>query len=98
MLNNIMFSATVVEIQYKTKYLSNYKAPINNYFQKGIELVNVICYNEWALKNAIMERCSSWFKEHAWKACVGATLPGVRIPFSPPVKLCRARWGDSGAL
>ena len=41
---------------------------------------------------------SERFKEHAWKACVGATLPGVRIPFSPPVKLCRARWGDSGAL
>ena len=41
---------------------------------------------------------SEWFKEHAWKACVGETLPGVRIPLSPPLKLCRARWGDSGAL
>jgi hypothetical protein len=24
-------------------------------------------------------------KEHAWKACVGETLPWVRIPLSPPV-------------
>jgi hypothetical protein len=41
---------------------------------------------------------SEWLKEHAWKACVGETLPGVRIPLSPPFKLCRARWGVSGAL
>ena len=27
---------------------------------------------------------SEWLKEHAWKACVGATLPRVRIPPSPP--------------
>lgn len=26
---------------------------------------------------------SEWPKEHAWKACVGATLPRVRIPLSP---------------
>ena len=27
---------------------------------------------------------SEWLKEHAWKACVGQTLPWVRIPLSPP--------------
>jgi hypothetical protein len=27
---------------------------------------------------------SEWLKEHAWKACVGETLPWVRIPPSPP--------------
>src|SRR5262245_58828122 len=27
---------------------------------------------------------SEWLKEHAWKACVGETLPCVRIPLSPP--------------
>jgi hypothetical protein len=27
---------------------------------------------------------SEWLKEHAWKACVGVTLPRVRIPPSPP--------------
>src|SRR5262245_10959640 len=26
---------------------------------------------------------SEWLKEHAWKACVGETLPWVRIPLSP---------------
>ena len=30
---------------------------------------------------------SEWSKEHAWKACIGATLSGVQIPFSPPLKL-----------
>src|SRR5689334_3663163 len=30
---------------------------------------------------------SEWFKEHAWKACVGETLPRVRIPLSPPTSL-----------
>ncbi|GAE00463.1 hypothetical protein CBO05C_0153 [Clostridium botulinum B str. Osaka05] len=30
---------------------------------------------------------SEWFKEHAWKACIGATLSGVRIPLSPPFNL-----------
>jgi hypothetical protein len=28
---------------------------------------------------------SEWLKEHAWKACVGETLPWVRIPLSPPI-------------
>ena len=31
------------------------------------------------LKNGEM---SEWLKEHAWKACVGETLPWVRIPLS----------------
>ena len=26
-----------------------------------------------------------WLKAHAWKACVGETLPWVRIPLSPPL-------------
>ena len=30
---------------------------------------------------------SEWLKEHAWKACVGETLPRVRIPLSPPIFL-----------
>ena len=30
---------------------------------------------------------SEWLKEHAWKACVGETLPRVRIPLSPPINL-----------
>ena len=25
-----------------------------------------------------------WFKSHAWKACLGVSLTGVRIPPSPP--------------
>tara|TARA_Y100000590_G_scaffold101813_1_gene115657 strand:- start:183 stop:347 length:165 start_codon:yes stop_codon:yes gene_type:complete len=28
---------------------------------------------------------AEWFKAHAWKACIGATLSWVRIPFSPPI-------------
>ena len=27
---------------------------------------------------------TEWLKVHAWKACVGETLPRVRIPLSPP--------------
>ena len=27
---------------------------------------------------------SEWLKEHAWKACLGASLTWVRIPSSPP--------------
>src|SRR5205085_2263772 len=30
---------------------------------------------------------SEWLKEHAWKACVGETLPWVRIPLSPLFRL-----------
>ena len=29
---------------------------------------------------------SEWFKEHAWKACIGESLSRVRIPLSPPIK------------
>ena len=28
---------------------------------------------------------TEWLKVHAWKACVGETLPRVRIPLSPPI-------------
>ena len=28
-----------------------------------------------------------WFNRHAWKACVAARLPRVRIPPSPPLRL-----------
>src|ERR1051326_5584720 len=39
---------------------------------------------------------SEWFKEHAWKACVGVTQPWVRIPLSP-LKLSAASNGFRGA-
>ena len=35
---------------------------------------------------------SEWLKEHAWKACVGVTLPRVRIPLSPPEFSPRTSW------
>src|SRR5437764_3436812 len=44
-----------------------------------------------------MGEMSEWLKEHAWKACVGETLPRVRIPLSPP-NLARARFGASSGL
>jgi hypothetical protein len=44
---------------------------------------------------------SEWLKEHAWKACVGETLPWVRIPLSPPSNfahemISRERWRHLG--
>ena len=30
---------------------------------------------------------AEWLKAHAWKACVGETLPRVRIPLSPPIRI-----------
>ena len=39
---------------------------------------------------------SEWLKEHAWKACVGETLPWVRIPLSPP--FCFPGTGKAGDL
>src|SRR5437870_2921574 len=41
---------------------------------------------------------SEWFKEHAWKACVGETLPRVRIPLSPPIRFTRWRSERSSAF
>ena len=38
---------------------------------------------------------SEWFKEHAWKACVGVTPPWVRIPLSP-LKLQQLLQGSGG--
>ena len=34
---------------------------------------------------------AEWLKAHAWKACVGETLPWVRIPLSPPASSPAAR-------
>lgn len=41
----------------------------------------------FALDLAIMRRFGEMderFKSHAWKACLGSNLTGVRIPVSPP--------------
>src|ERR1700676_3824542 len=38
-----------------------------------------VCYNP-RLAGEMDER----FKSHAWKACLGSNLTGVRIPVSPP--------------
>src|SRR6266478_1769771 len=43
---------------------------------------------EAARKSLILNgEMSEWSIEHAWKACVGETLPRVRIPLSPPPNL-----------
>ena len=34
--------------------------------------------------NKIKGEVAEWLKAHAWKACKGAILSWVRIPFSPP--------------
>jgi hypothetical protein len=34
---------------------------------------------------------SEWLKEHAWKACVPAMVPQVRILFSPP-RIKMSKW------
>ena len=36
--------------------------------------------------NFIKGEMAEWLKAHAWKACKGAILSWVRIPFSPPLK------------
>ena len=41
---------------------------------------------------------TEWLKEHAWKACVGETLPWVRIPPSPPTRSLRSLLGGEGGL
>jgi hypothetical protein len=41
---------------------------------------------------------SEWLKEHAWKACVGETLPWVRIPLSPPNSSLRSAFGGASRL
>src|SRR6476659_3096201 len=60
--------------------------------RKGCEIVGV-CDNlvSTARKSLILNgEMSEWLKEHAWKACVGETLPWVRIPLSPPPSLAGA--------
>ncbi len=67
-------------------------------WRRGSEIAGV-CDNQiqTARKSLILKRpvvsersesngeMSEWLKEHAWKACVGETLPWVRIPLSPPI-------------
>ena len=37
------------------------------------------------IKREIIGEVAEWLKAHAWKACKGAILSWVRIPFSPPL-------------
>ena len=43
-----------------------------------------------------MERCPSWLKEHAWKACVGQKLTAGSNPALSAIFLERCRSGRSG--
>ena len=40
-----------------------------------------VCF---VLQSGSVGSVSEWFKEHAWKACVRATVPEVRILSLPP--------------
>ena len=42
------------------------------------------CYTAGEAAPSSCGEMSERLKEHAWKACVGVTLPWVRIPLSPP--------------
>src|SRR4051812_42844358 len=52
----------------------------------------------WTIRNSLIlnGEMSEWLKEHAWKACVGETLPWVRIPLSPPILRATKTARDSG--
>lgn len=41
------------------------------------------------LTQSINGQVSEWSNEHAWKVCVLATVPRVRIPPCPPLIFCR---------
>ena len=43
------------------------------------------CYTAGEAAPSSCGEMSERLKEHAWKACVGVTLPWVRIPLSPPL-------------
>ena len=60
--------------------------------EEGCQNASAVCDNLFrtARKSLILNgEMSEWLKEHAWKACVGETLPWVRIPLSPPSKCFR---------
>ena len=58
---------------------------------KYIDLCRKISYNKY-----IRGEMSEWSKEHAWKVCIGLTLSGVQIPFSPPVSIFNMEDYSSG--
>ena len=37
----------------------------------------------WAQEEDSKGEVAEWLKAHAWKACIRATVSGVRIPSSP---------------
>ena len=41
--------------------------------------------HHFAFLKMIDGEVAEWLKAHAWKACKGAILSWVRIPFSPPL-------------
>ena len=59
------------------------KISINKGFPKYL-VENLDKYKEWIVDLKFGE-VAEWLKAHAWKACKGAILSWVRIPFSPPL-------------
>src|SRR5262249_11088698 len=54
-------------------------------------------FKSWYIRKVVLTvrtfgEMSEWFKEHAWKACVGVTPPWVRIPLSPFKRAAAAKW------
>ena len=47
------------------------------------EIFSTVCL--FIEKLVLKGEMAEWFKAHAWKACLGETLPWVRIPLSPPL-------------
>ena len=60
----------------RKKFLNNFK----NILTKNLDFFIIIHYNSQGRYAEMSERP----KEHDWKSCVRATVPGVRIPISAP--------------
>ena len=50
-------------------------------------LQNADCQRYSSNQPVFFGKMSEWFKVHAWKACTGETLSGVRIPLFPLVQM-----------
>lgn len=68
-----------MHIRTRSSTISGIRDPVTGGFRRGWRHGCGVCYT-----CCLPGEMDEWFKSHAWKACIGESLSGVRIPLSPP--------------
>ena len=78
---------SIDDINFRFPDSKKFKFSLNKFIYSVEFYESIVAFNIDYFKKFLNGEVAEWLKAHAWKACIGATLSWVQIPFSPPSNL-----------